>query len=111
MKHAPFCGQPLLSVKLAKTKENHNRKELKKFPDKLTIDSEYYSFADGWRHAIRGWINEMQKTKRGGQKEEKKKCYEIIELFGFDQIIPMQRIAPFICRFACWSSNFDPLTV
>lgn len=33
------------------------------------------------------------------------------EIFGFNQIIPMQRKAPFICRFACRSINVDPLIV
>lgn len=33
------------------------------------------------------------------------------QIFEFNQIIPMHRKAPFICRFACRSINVDPLIV
>lgn len=49
----------------------------------------------------------MKRTKEW----EKNMWIKMVQIFVFNQIIPMQRKAPFICRFACRSINVGPLMV
>lgn len=88
-----------------------------KFWKILTIYGKHDPFADCWRHAIGSYRyankirNHRKKREREWKKNARNKKMKMDQIFGFNQIIPMQRKAPFICRFACRSINVDPLIV
>lgn len=52
-----------------------------------------------------------EREEESGKRMQEIKKLKMDQIFGFNQIIPMQRKAPFICRFACRSINVDPLIV
>lgn len=91
----------------------------KKTEQKLTIDGKHDSLWNRRRNTITRCVWERKRKTRikwnyGSHlcamwKEKMQKC--MAKIFGFNQIIPMQRKAPFICRFACRSIIVDPLIV